>query len=400
MAKKIPSYRRHSSGQARVTLNGKDYLLGPWDSPESKAEYARLIAEYSTAGECFGKQPKSLNMASVLVEYLDHAEKYYSKSTEFENLKLALKPVNELYLETSAAAFGSTQFKACRKWWLQDKKRTRQYVNKQMKRLLRFIKWAVGEGYLPTDSHQACQCIAPLKRGRCDAPESEPVTCVDLKLVESTIEHSTKVLADMIRFQLLTGCRPGEICSIKPSMVDRAGNVWEIRLETHKTAYRGKSRTIYVGPRAQVILRLYLLRDHGSYCFSPIESEQQRREAAHARRKTRMSCGNRPGTNVARKPRKKPSDHYTTSSYARAITYACLRANPYPKGSTNEQKEKHRETYCWSPNQLRHSRATEIRKQFDLQAASVILGHSDLRVTQVYAEEDREKAIRIAKEVG
>jgi hypothetical protein len=29
---RIPTYRRHNSGQARVTLDGKDHLLGPYDS--------------------------------------------------------------------------------------------------------------------------------------------------------------------------------------------------------------------------------------------------------------------------------------------------------------------------------------------------------------------------------
>jgi hypothetical protein len=45
-----PSYRRHSSGQACVTVRASDgrrreILLGPWESPESKAEYARVLAE-------------------------------------------------------------------------------------------------------------------------------------------------------------------------------------------------------------------------------------------------------------------------------------------------------------------------------------------------------------------
>ena len=43
---RVPSYRKHSSGQARVTFNGKDYLQGPYGSPASKEAYGRLIAEY------------------------------------------------------------------------------------------------------------------------------------------------------------------------------------------------------------------------------------------------------------------------------------------------------------------------------------------------------------------
>jgi hypothetical protein len=44
-----PSYRRHSGGQACVTVRDKtgrrrEILLGPFDSPESKAEYERVLA--------------------------------------------------------------------------------------------------------------------------------------------------------------------------------------------------------------------------------------------------------------------------------------------------------------------------------------------------------------------
>ncbi len=50
--------------------------------------------------------------------------------------------------------------------------------------------------------------------------------------------------------------------------------------------------------------------------------------------------------------------------------------------------------------QLRHAAATAIRKKFGIEAAQVILGHSELSVTQIYAEADRERAIEIAREVG
>jgi hypothetical protein len=50
----ISSYRLHrQSGQAVVTLrdalgNRRDVLLGKYGTPESRAEYARVIAEWET----------------------------------------------------------------------------------------------------------------------------------------------------------------------------------------------------------------------------------------------------------------------------------------------------------------------------------------------------------------
>ena len=54
----------------------------------------------------------------------------------------------------------------------------------------------------------------------------------------------------------------------------------------------------------------------------------------------------------------------------------------------------------WHPNQLRHSAATMIRKEFGLEAAQVILGHSRADVTQVYAERDNAKALEVIRKIG
>ena len=51
MIPNIPSYRCHKpSGQAVVTLNGKDFYLGPWKSALSRTAYDRLIAEWVSNG--------------------------------------------------------------------------------------------------------------------------------------------------------------------------------------------------------------------------------------------------------------------------------------------------------------------------------------------------------------
>jgi hypothetical protein len=44
---RVPGYHRHSSGQARITLDGKDFLLGPYGCEESKEAYRRTMAEWA-----------------------------------------------------------------------------------------------------------------------------------------------------------------------------------------------------------------------------------------------------------------------------------------------------------------------------------------------------------------
>ncbi len=48
LIKKLPSYRLHKpTGQAVVTLSGRDHYLGKFGTPHSHNKYQRLIGEWS-----------------------------------------------------------------------------------------------------------------------------------------------------------------------------------------------------------------------------------------------------------------------------------------------------------------------------------------------------------------
>ena len=55
---------------------------------------------------------------------------------------------------------------------------------------------------------------------------------------------------------------------------------------------------------------------------------------------------------------------------------------------------------AWTPQQLRHTRATQIRKKYGIEAAQIILGHSKADTTEIYAERDLARARRIMGEIG
>jgi hypothetical protein len=114
-----------------------------------------------------------------------------------------------------------------------------------------------------------------------------------------------------------------------------------------------------------------------------------------------MSCGNRPGTNTVARPREKePGECFTASSYARAIKYACAKAFPAPADMPKSERKAWNKAHAWAPNRVRHTTATRIRKEFGLEATASILGHSEIGVTQVYAEADKLKAIEVARKLG
>ena len=266
--------------------------------------------------------------------------------------------------------------------------------------------------------YHGLMAVSGLRKGRSEAREPDPVQPVDDATVQATLPHLTPVVADMIRFQRITGCRPQDVCNLRPCDVDMSGDVWLYRPDTHKTEHHDRERIIPIGPKGQDILRPYLLREKESHCFRPVDSEKKRRAAQHDNRKTPLSCGNRPGTNRKRKPKRTAGEQYTTESYRRAIHRACDLAFPAPEPLCRRDDESVRKwqerltdkqraeldqwqsDHRWSPNRLRHSAGTEIRKRYGLEAAQVILGHASADVTQVYAERDLQKAVEIMREVG
>ncbi len=54
----------------------------------------------------------------------------------------------------------------------------------------------------------------------------------------------------------------------------------------------------------------------------------------------------------------------------------------------------------WHPHQLRHTRGTEVRKKYGVEAAQVSLGHARADVTEIYAERNLDLAVQIAAETG
>jgi integrase len=94
--------------------------------------------------------------------------------------------------------------------------------------------------------------------------------------------------------------------------------------------------------------------------------------------------------------RRRPRDRYDTASYRHAITRAVEALNKERKAKDPSAVP----VEDWSPNQLRHAAATQIRKEFGLEAAQVVLGHTSADITQVYAERDQALAARVVKQIG
>ncbi|HBE69433.1 MAG TPA: integrase [Planctomycetaceae bacterium] len=413
---RTPSYRLHRpSGRAVVTLNGRDYYLGPHGSPESKREYERLIGQWKQArgSVSFGIAKPDISIGMLICDYLEHCRIYYPSddtNSELYQNKLALRNL-EAHAETLVSQFGPLLLKSIRQKLVEKtseqtgRKLSRQYINKTIGRIVAMFRWGVENELVSAPIYQALKAVRGLQMGRSSAPESARVMPVSDEQINKTLEHCPPAIAAMIRLQRLTGMRPGEVCRLTPRMVDRTDKIWAVTFDEHKNAHRGLSRTAYLGPQAQGVLKKYLSRNEDTYCFSPVEVMAWRSAQRNLARTTPLNQGNRQGYTQrtrARLPsnRRPIRDHYDTQSYASAIRYACAKAFPIPDGATREEAANWRSKKWWNPNQLRHAAATVIRREYGLEAAQVMLGHTKASTTEIYAEVDHSRARAIAGRLG
>lgn len=361
LSQSFPRYRKHrASGQAVVTLGGKDHYLGPHGTQASKAFYDRLIAEWLVGGRTVqDSDQQDYRLVELIAAYRRFARRYYRKNgkvtREAHLIDEAAKHAKRLYSRTPAAEFGPKRLKAVRQSMI-DAGWSRKYINKQVGRIRRMFRWGVKEELVPASVYSALGQVRDLRQGRTTVRETKPVEPASESAVQATLPRLPAVVADMVRLQKLTGMRPEEVCLLRPGDLDRSGDVWLYAPESHKTEHHGRGRVVAIGPQGQAILRPYLLRPADVYCFSPVESEAKRRQQQHQARQTPLSCGNRPGSNRKSKPKTKAGQRYTRDSYRRAVHRAIEAENAQrQKDGRKEMLEK------WSPNRLRHSAATEIR---------------------------------------
>ena len=408
--KRVPKYGLHkSTGQARVVINDEHVYLGAYGSPQSREKYARLIAEHFSVPEPCGSQTKnqntfpSISVNELLLSYWRFAEGWYVQdgkpTKELANIKDAMRPLRALYSHTPANAFGPRALKAVREYMIEVEDLSRGVVNSRINRIRRVFKWAVSEETIAPSVYEGLRTVDGLRYGRNSSRETEPVKPVPRAWVEATQQFVAPQIADMLELQWLTGMRSQDVVQIRPCDIDTRGDIWIYTPPAHKTRYRGHSRVIPLGPKARAIIKRYLDRPLDAHLFSPREADtwrrRQLRQLAGKNRKTPIypsELRRRERLAQLRRRRTEESplrDHYDTATYYRAVTYGIKKARK--AGTTIPH---------WFPNQLRHSKATEVRKHYGIEAAQVVLGHSRADVTQVYAERNLDLAKRVAGETG
>ena len=422
---RIPKYRLHkASKRAVVTLNGRVVYLGPYGTEESRAEYDRVVGEYLANGrrlpmhQAEGGQD-GLTISELLAAYLRHARTFYLKdgkvTSEVDCIRCAARPLRRLYGLTPAAGFGPLALKTVRQELI-NSDLSRKTVNGYVSRIKHMFKWAVANEIVLPSVYDGLSAVEGLREGRCDARETEPVHPVPDSMVDAVRPFVSRQVWAIIELMRLTGARCGEIVIMRACDLDMSGAVWQYRPASHKTQHHGKRRTIDLGPKAQDVIRLFLKPDFGACLFSAADAVAEHRAEQRRNRKTRVQPSQRDRSK--RNPKHRPGEHFTTDSLRRSITNACDAAYPPPEplGKRGDETEAEwrkrlteeqmaelahwRRAHRWHPHQLRHSFATRIRREYGIEAARILLGHSSIATSELYAEIDRERVKEVAAKVG
>jgi integrase len=259
----------------------------------------------------------------------------------------------------------------------------RPTINARIHRIRRIFRWGVSRQLVPPSLLHGLQSVESLKCGHTTAREPEPVKPVSWDDIQATLPQLPAPIGDMVLVQYYCGCRPGELCKMRMKDLDRTGKVWVYTPASHKTAHRGLKRVIWIGPKCQDLLQKHLKADPEAFLFSPSRAAEERNANRRKKRKTPMTPSQR-ARKRKRNPDWKPGACYTPVTYAQAITRACKLAG----------------VEHWHPHRLRHSRATVLRRDYGVDAARTILGHSSLDATQIYAEADHNRAVTIVSQAG
>ncbi len=301
--------------------------------------------------------PLRCDIETLCEAFLEHAQTYYRKSGRSTGVVGAFEAVAKYMMQVwggrEASSLRAADMEALQTRMVASGL-ARSTVNSYSIKARTIVRWGVKKDAVDGAALERLRSVPAVKKNRTTAREPGKVRPVPLADVEATLPKLRPRYRAIARLQLYAGARPGETCGIQLRWIDRSGKVWiySVPEDLDKTAHHrrpGEVRKVYFGPKAQEILRPMLTMPPNAPLF-------------------RLRSGR------AQHPR----------AYRDAVHRACARAG----------------VPMWSPGQLRHTMATEVRARYGLDAAQSLLGHENAEITEGYAELRDDLALKVAAEMG
>lgn len=433
---KLPKIHiRNDRNLAFIVLGTKKIYLGKPGSPEALSKYGELVghileekaakkaepkkssenapfnARPTLTGSSAAKQAKGLRKArtpmessdqsytldSLLSDYLEFLKTNpKDNSRQISEVGIIQQKTQELFPGITAHSFGPKKLRLLRDYYgetgyYEGKDKThrnysRRQLNKVCKTVRRIYSWGVGEELVEVSDYHALKHCEPLRAGKCDAPEithrTRQARRVTLEEVKAVCKYLLPTYADMVKILYIIGCRPQELCSMKWEDIDRSGKVWVCHLKNHKTAWKGKTRTIAFGRKCQSILKKYECEE-GGYIFKPANIIKEEAEIRAANRKTPLWDSH--------KERNRRENTGAKMARARESVERC-NFDKVVKRAVDKAIEAGELKERWTPYLLRHEAITEVREKYGAETTQHFAGHNDLE-TQKYYDHSQESTV-------
>lgn len=412
-----PSLTQTKDGLSIAKFSGRTYRFGRFEHPETRRRFDQFKAQWllnarkvtdEMLRDLRGRgRPDELTIDRMVDRFLDHLGRKHAdewKDNNYDRIRTALQPLRTLCGTEAASAFGPRKLQSVREFMIRRGQGTegrgktlcRSEVNWRTNAVKRCFKWAVAEELVPGHIHHALTAVAGLREGEFGVREGKPRVPVPTESFEAVLPYLSRQVRALVRILWLTGARPSEVLRLRPSELDRSGNVWACRLKKHKTSRYGQSRTIHFGPEAQAVLAEFLLRGADETMFSPREAIAEDAAARRTARQTPLWASHlmRYDRERAERETRVVGECYTSDSLRQALSRAIERLN-HDRQLRGEKPIKR-----WVPYELRHSAGTRIRSAAGIEVARAVLGHTDTRMTEQYAEFDQQKAQEVIAQLG
>lgn len=367
------------------------YFPGPGRSNESLNAYRKWINSNCSASALVEYEKniaeRGLTVADLCARFALHAQNYYQKHGRStggaEKYALAIRPLLELAHDQLADSITPIHLDQIESDMIRGGL-CRTTINMRLDEIKNIFKWGAGKMIVKLETWQLLAIRPRLKKWRSAAKESKHVTPASDHNINIACLYLSSVLADAVGVIRFTGMRAGEALNMSWDQIDQSGVVWIYTPHEHKTEHWDIIRKIPIGRRAQAILEKYRNRQENSPIFSPKEAVTEH----DARRAEKLKSGKRSPAhqnswNNRHRRADLVGDQYTAHAFNTAIKRACLRAGIDP----------------FTPTQLRHAAATELRDKYGLDVAQVVLGHSSAKTTQIYADLNLNRAVEAVKDI-
>ena len=286
------------------------------------------------------RQPDAeLTIVELCAAYLDFAEGYYVKDGKPDRLAdpdHGCDPRSkETYGPTPAADFGPLGFRPSSRRSSTDSHAGAMSTSMVGRHQADVQVGRQRENWFQPAVYQPLRTVEGLRKGRTTPARPKPILPVADEVVEATLPHLPMVVADMVRFQRLTGCRPGEVCQLRPCDVDRSGEVWQYRPESPQDgAPRPGADHLHRPQGPGHVPALPAAGRPGPLLPAGRERTANATRSKRARRRTRVQPSQ---WNRRKAQPKRLQDHLHQGPYAQAISRGVEKANAQRRKEAAEQ---------------------------------------------------------------